>query len=139
GIQTEIIIVSSKMIKLNDEREIFLGYDISKRKNMADATALRVDTEIHTIIMDAYAKTKQLLKKYRSELDILAQGLVEYETLSGDEIQDLLKGKKIRVSEQKTEIPPRKTVPDSVDNIEQKKENPPKQTVEKRKKIKKEK
>ena len=106
---------------------------------MADATALRVDTEIHKIIMEAYTKTRQLLKKYKSELDILAQGLVEYETLSGDEIQDLLKGKKIRISEQKTKIPPRKTVPDSGLKTEQQVETHPQKVEEKRKKIKKEK
>ncbi|MBR6412133.1 MAG: ATP-dependent zinc metalloprotease FtsH [Alphaproteobacteria bacterium] len=93
--------------------EVFLGYDISKRKNMADDTALRVDKEIQKIIETAYRKTKEILKKYKSELDILAKGLVDYETLSGDEIHDLLKGKKIRQDEKKPAIPPRKTVPDT--------------------------
>jgi len=93
--------------------EVFLGYDISKRKNMADETALRVDKEIQKIIETAYRKTKEILKKYKSELDILAKGLVDYETLSGDEIHDLLKGKKIRQDEKKPAIPPRKTVPDT--------------------------
>lgn len=93
--------------------EVFLGYDISKRKNMADETALRVDTEIHKIIMAAYERTQKILKQYRGELDILANGLVEYETLSGDEIHALLAGKKIRLEDKKPAIPPRKTVPDS--------------------------
>ena len=93
--------------------EVFLGYDISKRKNMADETALLVDKEIYKIIDMAYQKTKEILKKYKGELDILAKGLVDYETLSGEEIQDLLNGKKIRQEEQKPAIPPRKTVPDS--------------------------
>ncbi len=95
--------------------EVFLGYDISKRKNMADATALRVDQEIHKIITNAYHQTQELLKKYRNELDILAKGLVEYETLSGDEIHALLAGRKIRQEDEKVSIPPRKTVPDSGD------------------------
>ena len=93
--------------------EVFLGYDISKRKNMADETALRVDKEIQKIIETAYRKTKEILKKYKSELDILAKGLVDYETLSGDEIHALLKGKKIRQEEKRPAIPPRKTVPDT--------------------------
>ncbi|MDY6407569.1 MAG: ATP-dependent zinc metalloprotease FtsH, partial [Pseudomonadota bacterium] len=93
--------------------EVFLGYDISKRKNMADETALRVDKEIQKIIENAYHTTKEILKKYKSELDILAKGLVDYETLSGDEIQALLKGRKIRQEENKPAIPPRKTVPDT--------------------------
>ena len=93
--------------------EVFLGYDISKRKNMADETALRVDKEIQKIIETAYQKTKEILKKYKKELDTLAKGLVDYETLSGDEIRDLLKGKKIRQDEKKPAVPPRKTVPDT--------------------------
>lgn len=93
--------------------EVFLGYDISKRKNMADETALTVDKEIKKLIESAYAKTQQVLKTHKKELDILAKGLVTYETLSGDEIHALLKGQKIRQEELKPAIPPRKTVPDT--------------------------
>ena len=95
------------------EGEVFLGYDISKRKNMADATALRVDTEIHQIITQAYDRTRAILRKYRSELDTLAAGLVEYETLSGDEIHALLAGQPIRVDDQKPTVPPRPSLPDT--------------------------
>lgn len=93
------------------EGEVFLGYSISKRKNMADSTALQVDSEIRRVIDEAYKKTEGILKKHKKELDILAHGLVEYETLSGDEITHLLAGKKIRTSEKKAKIKPRATVP----------------------------
>lgn len=93
------------------ESDVFLGYSLSKRKNMADETALRVDKEIHKIIETAYAETQRILKEYRHELDILAQGLVEYETLSGEEIQALLKGEEIRHSAEEVSIPARPTVP----------------------------
>ena len=98
--------------------EVFLGYDISKRKNMADETALQVDQEIRRIIEAAYHQTQSVLKTYKKELDILAKGLMDYETLSGDEIQDLLRGRKIRQDENKPAIPPRKTVPDVRENSE---------------------
>ncbi len=93
--------------------EVFLGYDISKRKNMADETALRVDQEIYQIIMAAYERTQKVLKQYRHELDILAEGLVTYETLSGEEIADLLAGKPIRETENVPVIPPRPTIPNA--------------------------
>lgn len=96
--------------------EVFLGYSISKRKNVADATALKVDMEIRRIIDTAYQRTRTILTDFRHELETLAQGLIEYETLSGDEIQDLLKGKSIRQQEDKPAIPPRVTVP----NVEKK-------------------
>lgn len=101
------------------EGEVFLGYSISKRKNMADSTALMVDKEIRRIIDEAYKRTENILKKHKNELDILAHGLVEYETLSGDEITDLLNGKKIRQSEKKSLIKPRPTVPTVIEDEEE--------------------
>ena len=56
------------------EGQVFLGYSISKRKNMADSTALMVDKEIRRIIDEAYKKTEKLLKEHKKELDILAHG-----------------------------------------------------------------
>ena len=77
------------------ESDVFLGYSIAKRKNMADKTALQVDTEISKLINNAYKRTQNLLRTYRKELDTLAKGLIEYETLSGEEVKLLLSGKKI--------------------------------------------
>lgn len=94
------------------ESDVFLGYSIAKRKNMADQTALQVDKAISALIDAAYKKTQSLLKTHKKELDILAKGLIEYETLSGEEIQLLLKGKKIRTEEkEKKHLPTRATVP----------------------------
>ena len=62
---------------------------------MADKTALQVDMEISRLIQTAYKRTQNLLRTYRKELDTLAKGLIEYETLSGEEVKLLLSGKKI--------------------------------------------
>ncbi len=95
------------------ESDVFLGYSIAKRKNMADNTALQVDKAISTLVQNAYRRTQNILRQYKKELDILAKGLIEYETLSGDEVHDLLKGKKIREDEKKISLKkPRPTVPD---------------------------
>lgn len=100
------------------EGEVFLGYSITKRKEMADKTALQVDSEIRKLIDTAYDKTREILTKHRKELDKLAKGLMEYETLTGDEITLLLKGKKIRTEEQQAaQMPPRPTVPDTTGSI----------------------
>lgn len=93
------------------EGEVFLGYSISKRKNVSDSTALLVDKEIRKVIDEAYKKTYDILEKNHNELDTLALGLIEYETLSGEEIHDLLAGKKIRDLEKAPKIKPRATVP----------------------------
>lgn len=93
------------------ESDVFLGYSIAKRKNMADQTALQVDQAISTLINTAYKKTQNLLKTHKKELDILAKGLIEYETLSGEEIQSLLKGKKIRTTLPEKQVKTRPTLP----------------------------
>lgn len=94
------------------ESDVFLGYSIAKRKNMADQTALQVDQAISTLINTAYKKTQNLLRTHKKELDILAKGLIEYETLSGEEIQSLLKGKKIRTTLPEKQVKTRPTLPD---------------------------
>ncbi|MBQ4472369.1 MAG: cell division protein FtsH, partial [Alphaproteobacteria bacterium] len=95
------------------ESDVFLGYSIAKRKNMADNTALQVDKAISALIQNAYRRTQTILKQNKKELDILAKGLMEYETLSGDEVNALLKGKKIRQDEKKISTKkPRLTVPE---------------------------
>ncbi len=98
------------------ESDVFLGYSIAKRKNMADHTALQVDKAISDLIQTAYRHTQTLLKTYKKELDVLAKALIEYETLSGDEIQQLLKGHKIRTERiNKKQIKTRTTLPDMKD------------------------
>jgi len=78
-----------------DSEEVFLGMSVAKEKNMSDDTAKKVDAEIKKIIEKAYKKATDLLNKNKDKLEILAQGLLEYETLSGDEISKILKGEKI--------------------------------------------
>jgi len=74
--------------------QIFLGSMMTKTKNISDETALDVDREIHRIVTEAFERAKQILNEKREDLETLAQGLIEYETLTGAEIKDLLAGKK---------------------------------------------
>ena len=59
---------------------------------MSEETARLIDSEIRRIVDEAYEKARKILKKNGGELEILAQGLIEYESLSGEEITNLLKG-----------------------------------------------
>ena len=61
---------------------------------IAEDTQKLVDVEIKRLVEDGYVTAKKILTEKRKDLDTLAQGLLEYETLTGDEITDLLKGKK---------------------------------------------
>ena len=75
-----------------DEQEVFLGRSVSQQKNMADATASIIDNEVRSIIDGAYKKATSILKKHSVELERLAQGLLEYETLDGNEIKIIVEG-----------------------------------------------
>ena len=75
-----------------DEQEVFLGRSVSQQKNMSDATASIIDGEVRRIVDDAYDVATKILKKHNNQLERLAQGLLEYETLNGGEIQIIVEG-----------------------------------------------
>ncbi|MDE1937790.1 MAG: ATP-dependent zinc metalloprotease FtsH [Alphaproteobacteria bacterium] len=75
-----------------NQEEVFLGHSVSRTQNISEATAQRIDAEIRRIIDDCYQRAHQILSERMSDLNVLARGLLEYETLSGDEIVALLKG-----------------------------------------------
>ena len=74
----------------SDSQEVFLGHSYTQSKNMSDATANLVDSEIRRIVEEAYARAKAILIEKAADLEKLAQAMLEYETLSGDEIRDVL-------------------------------------------------
>ena len=74
------------------EEEVFLGYSVNRTKNMSNETAQAIDKEIRRIVEQGYDRAKFLLKEHRDELETLAQALLEFETLSGDEIKTVLGG-----------------------------------------------
>ncbi len=75
-----------------NQEEVFLGHSVSRTQNISEATAQTIDAEIHRIIDEAYARARDILTSRQSDLNVLARGLLEYETLTGDEIIALLKG-----------------------------------------------
>ncbi|MCX8132432.1 MAG: ATP-dependent zinc metalloprotease FtsH [Roseococcus sp.] len=78
-----------------NSQEVFLGHAVTQTKNVSEATAQLIDAEIRRIIDEAYARAKHILTENREELDRLAKGLLEYETLSGDEIRQVLRGEPV--------------------------------------------
>jgi cell division protease FtsH len=75
-----------------DEEEVFLGHSVTQRKNVSDATAQLIDEEIRILIDGAEIAARRILTEKLKDLHALAQGLLEYETLSGDEVKGLLRG-----------------------------------------------
>ena len=78
-----------------NSEEVFLGKSVTQNKNMSEETAKIVDAEIKRLVCDAHDEAKSILQNKRKDWERLSEALIEYETLSGDEIQAVLRGEKI--------------------------------------------
>ncbi|MFC7337005.1 ATP-dependent zinc metalloprotease FtsH [Haloferula chungangensis] len=79
------------MVEYGDPQgEVFLARDISRQRNYSEATAQKIDAEIKQVIDHAYSEAKRLLLERREHLELIAQGLLEYETLDASHINDLI-------------------------------------------------
>ena len=86
-----------------NQDEVFLGHSVARQTSISNDTAKLIDEEVRALVDKATGDCWKILNDHEDELHIIAKGLLEYETLSGDDIDALLKGESI----QKTE-PPKK-------------------------------
>ena len=77
------------------EGETFLGYSQSRPSRVSAETAKLIDAEIKAIVVGAHEKAKQVLTDHVDQLHSLAAALLEFETLTGDEIKKLVAGEDI--------------------------------------------
>ena len=73
-----------------NEDEVFLGRSITRHQQMSEETAKKIDTEIKRIVDEGYKKAKKILTEKIDDLHKLAKALLLYETLSGEEIRDII-------------------------------------------------
>lgn len=100
---------------------IFLGKELAMHKNFSEKTAELIDEEVKKIINRNYNRTKELLEKHRDKLINVAKALLEKEILTSEELENIIKGKKIamgkkasltsKVKEEKPKKEPRKIQP----------------------------
>jgi cell division protease FtsH len=90
----------------DNEEEVFLGHSIARTQSLSDETQTIVDEEIHRIVDESFEEARKIIADNIEDLHVIARGLLEYETLSGEEIKDLLKGKS-PVREFAAEVAPR--------------------------------
>ena len=76
-----------------NQEEVFLGHSVSRQQNVSEQTAQKIDSEIRRLVESGLTEARQILAVHADDLEHLAQGLLEYETLSGDEIRNLLAGR----------------------------------------------
>jgi cell division protease FtsH len=91
------------MVYGENDGEVFLGRSITTHKNLSESTMQKVDVEIRRIIDEQYALARKLIEDSREKVEIMAKALLEWETLDGDQINDIMEGKMPR--------PPKPTQP----------------------------
>jgi cell division protease FtsH len=79
----------------DNSQEVFLGHSVTQSKNVSEETARQIDGEIKSLISRAYEKARRILSENIEELHRIATGLLEHETLSGDELRTILRGEKV--------------------------------------------
>ncbi len=75
-----------------NQEEVFLGHSVSRTQNISEETSQKIDQELKRLVLDGQNEARRILTEKNHELVMLAEGLLEYETLSGEEIKDLLAG-----------------------------------------------
>ena len=76
----------------DNEQEVFLGHSVTRTQNTSDETQSKIDSETRKFVDEGYQKAESIIRENLDDLHTIANGLLEYETLSGDEIEGLLKG-----------------------------------------------
>jgi len=79
----------------DNQEEVFLGHSVARSQNISSATAKLIDEEIRRLVDEGYQHAKKICTDYRDLLDKLGAALLEYETLTGEDIDNIIAGKDI--------------------------------------------
>ncbi|MDR3424285.1 MAG: ATP-dependent zinc metalloprotease FtsH [Alphaproteobacteria bacterium] len=89
-----------------NEQEVFLGHSVTQQRNISEATAELIDEEVRRLIDDGEVCARRILIERNEDLHKIASALLEFETLSGDEVRGLLRGEPIVRTEDSQTPPP---------------------------------
>ena len=97
----------------DNQEEVFLGHSVARTQNVSEDTAQKIDLEVRRLIQTALDEARRILTERIEDLHTLAKALLEFETLSGDEIINALKGVRPNRDEPEKRSPmgPRVSVP----------------------------
>jgi cell division protease FtsH len=84
---------------MEEEGEVFLGHSVSQTKHISDETAHIIDEEVRAVIDRNYERATNILQEYRTQLDMMAEALIKYETIDRDQIDDIMDGRPPRPPE----------------------------------------
>ena len=77
----------------DQQEEVFLGMSMGRQQSISEATAQKIDAEVKRLVSEGLEAARHILTEKRDSLEALAKALLEFETLTGEEIKDLLNGK----------------------------------------------
>jgi cell division protease FtsH len=90
----------------DNQEEVFLGHSVARTQNVSEDTAQKIDLEVRRLVQGGLDEARRILTERLDDLHTLAKALLEYETLSGEEIINALKGVKPNRDEAETRLPP---------------------------------
>lgn len=96
-----------------ESQEVFLGHSVTQSRNMSEQTAQMVDAEIRSMVDVAYQEARRILTQKGDQLSLLAEALLEYETLSGEQITQILAGESLDIPRDTPQKPstPKRSLP----------------------------
>jgi cell division protease FtsH len=80
----------------DNQDTVFLGREITRNENVSEETARKIDSEIHRIIDEQYQRAKDILQQRRGQLDKVAEALLQYETIEGRHVNEIIEFGEIR-------------------------------------------
>ncbi len=92
-----------------NDQEVFLGHSVSQSTNMSDETAKLIDEEVRLLIEKGESEARRLITKNKKQFVMIAEALLEYETLTGDELRGMLEGIQPKRDDDETGGPARGT------------------------------
>ncbi len=92
------------------EEAIFIGREIAQHQDYSEETAKTIDAEVKRIMLEQYSRGKELIENHLDSLKRVADSLIEYETIDGDDIQTLLDGNELTREPPKVRMPTREEV-----------------------------
>ena len=87
---------------------VFLGKELAQGKTYSEQTAQEIDTEVRRLVDEGYQRAKKLIDDHKKELELIANALLEYETLDGQQVEDILRTGKFNPPEPPKDVDPPK-------------------------------
>ncbi len=88
------------------EDHVFLARDMNRARDFSESTAQEIDREVRKLVDDAYARAKKVVLDNQDKLELIAKGLLEYETLDAQHIKEIIEFGEIKNPPRKHKVPP---------------------------------